>query len=454
MLTPKIILKFEQVAEQTNGPVKRLIGFIQAKRMLGLFDVADLDANPRSARAGQVTADIIESITEDAVTFPFKTKGVLIGSSNYTPLERHRYELFFADTTVEGILDGGHNMLAIGTQILSRVLDPAALKKIKMWGDLKTAWAANRDAITEIKDELNFLVPVEVLVPTDQDDELLVDEFKSSLLKICAARNNNVELTADTKANQSGFYEVLRKSLPSLVAERIEWKTNDGGEVRVRDVVALAWIPLSLLDLPGSVKGVLPQTIYASKGECVRAFAELMGHEEVSKPQNGPTHELHNVAVGSALKVAGDMPELYDRIYLDFPEAYNSTGGHFGKLSIVKMYDPKKKSGDSGGKSGKYVRTQPRSHFTNLPSKFRYPDGFILPLVYGLKALMSVENGKVGWKVDPKRFLQRNLGHILAGYKLVLDMSQYDPQKVGKNDAAYKIAFSEFEKVLLQKGSN
>ena len=30
----KIIVKFEDVAEQVNGPVKRLVGFVLAKNML------------------------------------------------------------------------------------------------------------------------------------------------------------------------------------------------------------------------------------------------------------------------------------------------------------------------------------------------------------------------------------------------------------------------------------
>jgi hypothetical protein len=37
----KIIIKFEDVAEQIHGPVRRLVGFVRAKKMLTLFDAAD-----------------------------------------------------------------------------------------------------------------------------------------------------------------------------------------------------------------------------------------------------------------------------------------------------------------------------------------------------------------------------------------------------------------------------
>src|SRR3546814_6590278 len=87
--------------------------------MLPLFDAVALEANPRSAKAGLVTEAISESIAETPDTFPFKTKGVLAGASDYDGLDRKRYELRFENPHVEGILDGGHNMLAIGTHILA-----------------------------------------------------------------------------------------------------------------------------------------------------------------------------------------------------------------------------------------------------------------------------------------------------------------------------------------------
>jgi hypothetical protein len=443
----RVIIKFEQVAEQVQGPVKRIIGFVLAKHMLGLFDAADLQANPRSAKAGSVTEEIMESIGSSADIFPFKTKGVLIGASEYEVLRRNRYELRFIDPDVEGVLDGGHNMLAIGTKILCNVIENnRELSKIKVWDDFKKAWEIWRPEVTAIKDHLDFLVPIEVLVPSELDDEEIVHEFKTSLLDICAARNNNVELTVEARANKKGFYNEIRKLLPKPVAARIEWKTNDGGQVKVRDIIALAWIPLSKLELPIDIR-VSPQNIYRNKGECIRAFDRLMNDKNVSKPYNGYAHELHNTAVGSAINILSDLPELYDKIYQDFPEAYNASGGHFGRISIVKMYEPGKRR----EKNPKYVRTQPHTHFTQRPVRYRYPDGLIMPLVYGLRALMQVKDNKLKWVVDPKKFLDAHINEIAAAYKLVLEMSRYDPQKIGKNENSYKFALGEYEKALLKQ---
>jgi hypothetical protein len=41
-----IVIRFEQVDEQTEGPVKRVVGFVRAKNMLQLFDAADLEHFP------------------------------------------------------------------------------------------------------------------------------------------------------------------------------------------------------------------------------------------------------------------------------------------------------------------------------------------------------------------------------------------------------------------------
>lgn len=449
----KILVRYDQMAEQVEGPVKRIVGFVKARNMLPLFDAADLEANPRSAKAGAVTEAIIESIVETPNTFPFKTKGVLVGASDYDALDRKRFELRFENPRVEGILDGGHNMLAIGTHILSQAIDDRkVIKKIRDWRSFKEAWEENREAVRALRrsgsedtDEpgpLDFLVPLEIIVPSDLDDQDVIDEFKTSLLDICAARNNNVELRLETKANQKGYYETLRGALPSAIAGKIEWKTNDGGTIKVRDLIALAWIPLSVLTLPEQLRHirVAPQNIYSSKGECVKLFDELMSHETVSRPTGGEyTHELHNPAVASALRIAAELPALYDKIYAAFPDAYNGRNeGRFGRLGVVKMASK--------------MRSVPETHFGGEPVEYAYPDGLIMPLVYGLKALMEVgENGQVRWKEEPGAFVDAHLEAIVRKYRVILDAFRADPQKVGKNEGSYDLVLDAFETELLKR---
>lgn len=449
----KILVRYDQMSEQVEGPVKRIVGFVKAKNMLPLFDAADLEANPRSAKAGSVTEAIIDSITETPKTFPFKTKGVLVGASDYDALDRKRYELRFENPRVEGILDGGHNMLAIGTYILDQATDdPKLIKSLRTWPAFKEAWQEHRQEIAALRrsggdDEgeagpLDFLIPLEIIVPSDLDDQDVVEDFKTQLLDICAARNNNVELRLETKANQKGYYGTLRQALPRAIADKIEWKTNDGGTVKVRDLIALAWIPLSVLQLPEPLRHIhmVPQNIYRNKGECVKLFDELMSHESVSRPTGGEyTHELHNVSVASALKIAAQLPALYDKIYVDFPGAYNGEReGRFGGLSVVKLANK--------------MRSVPETHFTAEPVEYAYPDGLIMPLVYGLKALMEVGvNGEVQWREDPVEFLSAHLEAIVRKYRVILDAFRADPQKVGKNEGSYDLVLDAFETELLKR---
>lgn len=449
----KILVRYDQMSEQVEGPVKRIVGFVQAKNMLPLFDAADLEANPRSAKAGPVTEAIMESIRETPDTFPFKTKGILVGASDYDALDRKRYELRFENPRAEGILDGGHNMLAIGTHILSLAVDDKKLiRSIRTWPAFKDAWLENRAAVTALRKSggedaaeagpLNFLVPLEIIVPSDLDDQEVVDEFKTSLLDICAARNNNVELRLETKANQKGYYEVLQQALPKEIAKKVEWKTNDGGTIKVRDIIALSWIPLSVVKLPDPLQHihVVPQNIYRNKGECVKLFDELMSDGSVSRPTGGEyTHELHNAAIASALRVAAELPALYDKIYVDFPAAYNGEReGRFGGLSVVKL--------------AAKMRSVPETHFTGEPVEYAYPDGLIMPLVYGLKALMEVgHDGEVHWKEDPADFLDAHLESIVRKYRVILDAFRADPQKVGKNEGSYDLVLDAFETELLKR---
>jgi hypothetical protein len=425
----------------------RGIGFVRARELLQLFDAADLEANPRSAKAGQVTDDIIESIEDTPEIFVFKTKGILIGASSYERLQRNRYRLVFENTKIEGILDGGHNALAIGTHILVAATgDEAVKRKARRWSDFKDLWAELRDEIETLRkikpgedgydsNAIDFLVPIEVLVPSDPEDEDAVARFNASLLSICSARNNNVQLTLETKAAKKGFYEDLQKALPQKISERVEWKSNDGGDIKVRDLIALTWIPLSALKLD-YVTDVLPQNIYRNKGECAKLFDELMSDDRVSKPTSGEyTRAVHNKSIKSALSLAGELPELYDKIYKDFPAAYNDEG-RFGKLAIVKM--------------AKAMKTKPTSHFTEMPVDYSYPDGLIMPLVYGLKVLMkSNEEGMIEWTHDPVKFLDKNLSAIVRKYRVILDAYGFDPQKVGKSQGSYELVIDAYKTALM-----
>lgn len=388
--------------------------------------------------------------------FPFKSKGILIGTSGYEALQRNRFELSIEDPTSEGILDGGHNMLGIGLHMLSVVADERELNRVALWDEMKDLWDKYRTELEEAKELFEFLVPVELLVPSDPDDVRAVQKFEMSVLDICAARNNNAQLTQETKSNKLGFYTEIRDRMDPAISVRVEWKSNEWESsetrpIKVRDLLALAWIPLNKANEEGKLPldiSITPQNIYRNKGECSKQFDKLMLDPGVSTPVDGPAHELHNDTVASCFDILADLPSLYDMIYEDFPEAYNSNNYRFGSSTIVKIYDPARR--EAAKDKSAYVATQPTTHFLNRPVSYRYPDGLIMPLVYGLKGLMELDGDCVVWATDPKLFLKKYLNDIAGAYRLVLDMARFDPQKLSKNQASHEFAVGEFEKALLK----
>ncbi|MCI1984255.1 MAG: hypothetical protein LKJ47_05745 [Bifidobacteriaceae bacterium] len=456
--TDGIVIRFEQSVQQTVGETSKIMGLVKAKYLISLITDLNLNANPRDSKTGSVTDAIEDSIEHDKDLFPFKTKGILLASSSYEKLDRGRVRITIDDTDIEGILDGGHNTLAIGILILKRALQLANVqwpRGQKTWAEFKDLWNEYQEEITAYQEALrpdaaenndsiptlSFYVPVELLIPADPDDEICMSAFKNNLLDICAARNNNAQLTIGAKANQKGYFSDLERLLtqsdPTL-AKRIEWKTNDGGDINVQDFIALAWIPLSQLPTVNDQDGKrvdppAPQKIYSGKGSCLSQFERFMSSPSVTNnTTNDYKAEMTNIAVNQAFKLAIQIPRLYDYIYEKFPDLYNAAGGSYGRIGAVKKLNER--------------RINKSTPFMNRRIDVLSPDGFIAPLVYGLVTL--IDPNTMEWRQQPQEFLAENLGKIVKRYSDVLSPWQYDPQKVGKAPGSYTMAADAYKMAL------
>lgn len=455
----------KELAADSTCIVRRVVGVVEMKHLLPLFHESALDPNPRSARVNRVTADILRSLERTPELFANKSKGILLGTADYEPLQRNRYRVSFTESEVEGILDGGHNMLAIGLFMLRDLMDDGDWKQLKSWDDLLRVWPDYQSDLKRRKDDFQILVPVEMLVPATHDDET-IEAFHSALIEICSARNNNAQLPLEAASNKKGFYDEIQDQMPQDLAARVEWRPNtweDEDEtrpVKVRDLIALAWIPLNLLNSKGALPfdiSVSAQNIYRNKGECSKLFDHLMGDPRVTEKGASSRHCLIHDGVKSAFKILGDLPGLYDQIYEDFPEAYNSHNRRFRANPIVKLYDPEGRStARAAGKDlNGFTTTQPMTPFLRRPvgaggsKPCSYPDGLIVPLVYGLQGLMKIASGKVRWAVeDPSAFVRSALPEIAGAYQLVLEMAKWDPQKIAKNPASHEFAVQQFRSAL------
>lgn len=460
-MSDPIIVRLTQSASQEVGSIKRIVGLMPAKFLVPLIDELDLEANPRNSKLGGVTQAIQNSIMEDEESttgplFPFKSKGILLASSAYEVLDRGRFALRFEDREVEGILDGGHNTLAIGAYILGNALRAAGSplprkSEIMIWQDFKQVWLSRKSEIASYIDRtrndsetlkekgislLDFLIPVELLVPADQDDPEDVEHYRSALLEICDARNNNAELSRGTKADKEGLYD----SFKALVTEQdpefaatVSWKTNDGGIVSSRDLIALAWIPLSLISWVSEgpdkfMDAPSVTSIYSGKEKCLDKYCDLMLNDSITKVVGETRRELKDEQVESALKIAAVLPELFDRIYELFPACYNQQG-KFGKITAVKNMLNKRDT---------YL-----TPFYRRQVKKPVPSGYIYPLVSGLRAIMTRDDktGRIEWTRDPLEFVDsESFANAVGQYCGVIQQSDYDPQKVGKGAFSYTAA--------------
>lgn len=455
-----VIIKFEGASEKTVGDITKIVGLVQARFFVPIIDSLNLEANPRSSKSGAVTDAIQETITNAPALFPFMSKGVLLASSNYERLERGRVRLEPNDLKIEGILDGGHNTLAIGLFILGQAFSyhgkSLSFSK-KNWDDFKKLWETNRNIIEsylkdtqagETENKLDFLVPVELLVPKDINDSACVFSFTNNLLEICEARNNNAELQLAAKANQKGYFgelQELMKSQNPVIANRIEWKTNENGEVKVQDLIALSWLALNMIspvrdenNIGRYLEPVSPNKLYSAKGACLKQFEKLMSSPDVTViAEDGYHAELINDEVRSAFRIAVDLPDLYDYICENFPKCYNANGGRFLSINACKTLNEKRR-----------VKTTP---FKGKKIDILSPDGFVMPLFYGLQALLekrTVNNkAEIYWTQPPMSFLHDNFDKIVADYMGNLSLCDYDPQKVGKAPKVYDDAIKTYKMI-------
>ena len=447
-------IRFEDGGNQLLKTARRITGLVRIKHIGKLINALDLDANPRNSKVGPVTRAILETLEMSPELYPIKSKGILLGASQFSFLDgKDRIGLNFVNRKLEGVLDGGHNMLAIGHFLLNNALeDPKHKKevgKVKNWIAFKELHDKFREEfdsyLSSGKEELQIRAWVELIVPPS-DDDVAVERFESVLLEIQDARNNNAQLKQGTKTDKAGYFEELKRFLDPDISSKVEWKENDGGTIKSADLVALTWIPLSALELfpkdsdGKNVTPPAPVALYAQKATCVSRFDEFMSCEAITS-RVGAEVSLDSIPVRSALVLAADMPRIHDYISGHVAKSYNRNGARYGSITAVANMNK--------------TARDPKTKYTGQLIDKKSPDGFIAPLVYAMKALIiRHDDGTVEWAMDPYEFLNTSLDamvDILRDFILNTgDDTSADPQKIGKNPSVYTSCFQAAKIALIE----
>lgn len=449
MTQTPIILKVEYVSDSHIGMLRRITGFVKMRNLISLITDENLEANPRHSKRSGITKDILETLSTNPGMMPFYSKGLLIGSSEVLDRERHRFQLEFADRQREGVLDGGHNLLAIGITLLHEADVPEKeIDKVKVWSDLKECWNRHLKSVEALRSQpstptLDALIPVEIVSPSEYSAESgNPSTFNDAILGICANRNQNAQLAAEAVANQSGTFDALKKALPDELSKAVAWRTNDKGHLDPRFLVALSWVTLGAVPTLSDygVQPLAPTTAYSYKAEALNRFSTLMKSDGATRrTANGTGLEIVDSYIESAIEMVNQVLQCYDLIFKGYRSAYNANNGAFGRISAVKKTSKRK---------NKTMFSQEEvSH--EVP-----PVGFMMPVVFSMQALIKIDesSGTIKWLTDPVEFYgdPENLNQLIGALKPIIEMADWDPQKVGKGSASYNSVREKARNLVLE----
>lgn len=475
-----IIIKVEELVKQNvaGGMLKKYLGYINAKGVLDILSVSELEANPRKPKPNTATEAIQDTLENSPELMSCKSKGLLISSSVVEELERNRLRLSFDPDyrNVEDVLDGGHNLFAVSTFIIEKLLadDPelfAKAKKIGEWSDLKAFWNDNHDIIIAALNnngvEFSFRVPVEIITVPEISEETLV-HFMQSVFDISQARNNNVQLAPLASNNQRGVFDVVKENLPLYMRDLVAWTSGEGDKV-IKGEYVLALVSFIFIQLQR--KGKCPELLgsfklsqtsfYSGRGKMAESVADVLEVWKARYEANNLDEE--SLVIKSSLALLNDLPKIWDRIELAFPSLYNKFGGSAGKKGAYGRLAPFAKKFNNG-KDASLKKDKPcRFHTPDCIQRvgsYETQDGYAAPLQYTIMAFMDWDDDKCAltWKMPVEKIIEfytntesgapiepaiNQLGELIVG------AVQGDPQKLGKAAYAYNSAMTCVEKAII-----
>jgi len=337
---------------------------------------------------GAVPEAIRESFRGKPDTFVFLNRGLVLAVDSVTFDNRaSTVTATLSDPKRHGLLDGGHTYNIV-MQEIDNLSEPQYIR-------------------------------IEFLEGFDQDN----------VIEIVDARNTSNQVKDQSLMNLAGEFDKLKvalKGAPYLdqIAFK-EYEFDDEGNpkpIDVREIIAL----LTVFDHEHFNDSIHPINAYRSKAACLTHFKENRNSYRKIYP------------------LAKEILALYDHIREQLPELYNTvrgqtgnvSGGKFGKLTGVAVYDGK--------------RSQ-RLHFINKNSKYGVPDGFTYPVLGAFRALLEEKDGQYVWGkgLDPMKLLKGNLGLKLADTIGNFALEAQNPSKTGKSPLVWQACYQSAQVTYL-----
>lgn len=480
-------IEIKDASIQSGQKLLKIIGLLSAKELAKMMDCISLRPNPRSPNVNKITKAISHTMEHDPELLQYKTKGIL-AAGQLNGRTGKKFEIDFTTPSYGGILDGGHNFLAI---IRVMMIDSVRHKygslrkedkqirkdveKIRSLRDLIDKWALYGDCVKELIDSLNalpekarkqeklfrkfsFLVPVEIITPCRGTTER---EVKDIIHEISVARNNNVQLKEVAIAQHKGSYELLKHILPEDVNSRVQWKSGENQcPIAPTKVVPLALLPLKKLEEVGLLKKlaeaihasndgdeeieetVFPpvklMSMYTSTAGCISVYSQVIDAVANLQESGGDEDGLVERIV-SSLSVIGELPRIWDVLEMKFEDLFSCS-----LSSGEKRYQDMPCNSKGAAK-----KETPTRFFTRQIPKGKYVcrAGFATPLFMSICSAFlayDVDAEAVKWTVSPDKIIEelmcpsRRFKNMMHDYVSLIKSVDYDPSKFGKAPMAYE----------------
>ena len=357
-----------------NGKSKKYLFYV---KVCDIPENIPMATNPREQK---LTSNVAKSITDSLLSndgyFHLKNRGIVISAESVVFNNKNNTALItFNDNLCHGNIDGGHTY------------------KI----------------LCEHKDEkLEQFVQFEVMTGVEDIIESLAE-----------ARNTSTQVDVKSMAELSKKFTPIKEALENMpFFKRIAFKQNqvnfneDTGKndkmIDARDIVAI----INMFNIEKFDKNHHPLQAYSSKAKMLDLYLE--NPESYRKYKN----------------VIPDIFKLYDSIENDFPYAYNSSGGKYGR----KKY--------SGYKDGKVVC---KSKFYTKDLLYKVPDGLLYPIVAAFRSLL-IFNDKTNsyeWEnnINPIDVWDKCKVDLVSKVMNFANSVGDNPNSVGKDSNIWDLAY-------------
>lgn len=361
-----------------NGKSKKYVFYVKVDDVSEGIPMA---TNPRDQKLTSSVANAIrESLLSNDGYFHLKNRGIILSADSVQYNNKEKVAtIYFSDDMVHGNIDGGHTY------------------KI----------------VCEHKGEkLEQYVQFEVMTGVEDIIENLAE-----------ARNTSVQVDIKSMAELAQKFDPIKEALEGMpFFKRIAFKQNQvttdnetGKKQRMidaREIVAIVnMFNIAVFDATNH-----PIQAYSSKAKMLEMYLE--------------NPDIYRKFVN----VMPDIFDLYDAVELEFAEAYNSSGGRYGR----KKY--------AGYKDGYVVG---KSKFGMKDIAYKIPDGLLYPTVAAFRSLLvfDQETGKYAWKQGKNPIVAWDKCKVDLTSKIMNFASSIgdNPNAVGKDKNIWDLAYMTVE---------